>query len=119
MNQPHEMPGPEVPPSEEIHGADVAADRPRPESAREEHSTGRWATRLSLRQAKRLVVLVLGMSVMLLGICLLVLPGPGLVLMAGALAILGTEFAIARRWLVKLRRFSNDSVKKLRPRGEG
>ena len=71
---------------------------------------------VSLRQAKRIVVLVLGVSVMLLGICLLVLPGPGLVLMAGALAILGTEFAIARRWLQKLRRFSAESIEKLRPR---
>lgn len=82
-----------------------------------EKRPGRFPARLTLRQAKRVIVLVIGMSVMLLGICLLVLPGPGLVLMASALAILGTEFAIARRWLKKLRQFSNDSVQKLRSHG--
>ena len=40
--------------------------------------------------------------VVVVGLALLVLPGPGLLLTAG-LALLATEFAWAQRWLTRLR----------------
>src|ERR1700712_4217061 len=41
---------------------------------------------------KKAVVAVLGIALLLIGIALLVLPGPGFLLIAGALALLATQF---------------------------
>lgn len=56
-----------------------------------------------LRQARRAVVLVLGSTVVLIGIALLVLPGPAFVVIPAGIAILGVEFAWARRLLLRVR----------------
>ena len=50
--------------------------------------------------AKRVVVSVLGGTVVLVGIAMLVLPGPAVVVIPAGLAILATEFAWAR-WLLR------------------
>ena len=52
---------------------------------------------------KRVAILVLGGTVFLLGIALLVLPGPAFIVIPAGLAILAMEFAWARRWLRKAR----------------
>ncbi len=52
----------------------------------------------------RLAVAVAGLSVVLLGIVLLALPGPGLLVILAGLAILATEFHWARRALTALKR---------------
>lgn len=49
---------------------------------------------------KRYVVAVLGVALTLVGVALLVLPGPGFVLVAAGLAVLATEFEWAKRPLV-------------------
>jgi len=59
--------------------------------------------RLTLRAARRMVVLVIGGTVLLLGVAMLVLPGPGLVVAPAGLAILATEFLWARRLLTRVR----------------
>ena len=48
---------------------------------------------------KRLFIALIGGTVLLVGLALLVLPGPGLPVIAAALAILATEFFWARRAL--------------------
>ncbi|HAV61773.1 MAG TPA: hypothetical protein DCY13_05350 [Verrucomicrobiales bacterium] len=53
---------------------------------------------------KKLVTLVIGGTVLLLGIALLVLPGPAVVVIPVGLAILATEFVWARRLLRKVHR---------------
>lgn len=53
--------------------------------------------------ARRFVVAVIGGTVVLLGIAMIVLPGPAFVVIPAGLAILGIEFAFARRWLRHLR----------------
>ncbi len=53
---------------------------------------------------RRLVVGVIGGSTVLFGAVLLFLPGPALLVIPIGLAILGSEFAFARRWLRRLRR---------------
>ena len=58
---------------------------------------------ISYRQARRVVILVLGSTVLLAGIALLVLPGPAILVIPLGLAILATEFAWARRWLQRIR----------------
>jgi uncharacterized protein (TIGR02611 family) len=56
-----------------------------------------------LKQAKRLIVLVVGGTVLLAGICMLILPGPGLIVIPLGLGILAIEFAWARRLLNKFK----------------
>ncbi len=46
---------------------------------------------------KKAVVAVLGITLLLIGIALLVLPGPGFLLIAGALALLATQFEWAKK----------------------
>jgi uncharacterized protein (TIGR02611 family) len=52
---------------------------------------------------KKAVVAVIGGTVLLVGICLIVLPGPAVLVIPAGLAILATEFIWARRWLRKAR----------------
>ena len=56
-----------------------------------------------LRHAWRIIILTIGMTVLIIGIALLVLPGPAFVVIPIGLAILATEFAWARRWLHLIR----------------
>ncbi len=53
----------------------------------------------TLKQAKRVITLVIGLTIIMLGAVLLLLPGPGLVTIIFGLAILGTEFVWAKRLL--------------------
>ena len=57
----------------------------------------------SARTARRIVVAVVGATVLAIGVALLVLPGPAFVVIPIGLAILGVEFAWARHWLRRLR----------------
>jgi tellurite resistance protein TerC len=56
-----------------------------------------------LRTARRIAVGVIGATVLVIGLAMLVLPGPGIVVLACGLAILATEFVWARRWLARIR----------------
>jgi tellurite resistance protein TerC len=58
---------------------------------------------MTYRTARRIVVLVVGSSLMLLGAAMFLLPGPGTVVVLLGLAILAAEFAFARRWLRKFK----------------
>ena len=90
--------------------------RPR---ARNEQSIGSplWTKRLfsvlnlaNIKIVKRVIVSVVGATVLLIGIALLVLPGPAFVVIPVGLAILATEYAWARRWLKKARRIASNVV---------
>lgn len=48
---------------------------------------------------KKLIVAIIGSTIVLIGLALLILPGPGLLVVAAGLAILATEFIWARRAL--------------------
>jgi tellurite resistance protein TerC len=54
------------------------------------------------------IVSVVGATVLLIGVALVVLPGPAFVVIPVGLAILATEYAWARRWLRKARRIATD-----------
>jgi tellurite resistance protein TerC len=56
-----------------------------------------------LRAAWRVVVGIVGATVLALGVAMLALPGPGLIVIPFGLAILATEFVWARRWLQRIR----------------
>jgi len=58
---------------------------------------------LTYKAARRVAVAVLGSTIVLLGIVMIVTPGPALIVIPIGLAILGLEFAWARLWLKRLR----------------
>jgi uncharacterized protein (TIGR02611 family) len=59
----------------------------------------------TLRFAKKIVVATLGTSVVLLGVVMIVTPGPAIVVIPAGLAILAVEFAWARRWLRRVKAY--------------
>lgn len=67
-----------------------------------------------LRQARKVVLFVVGMTVVLIGIVLLVAPGPGFLVILGGLSILAVEFAWARRWRMRLEKAAADALVRLR-----
>ncbi|WP_129339566.1 PGPGW domain-containing protein [Cellulomonas endophytica] len=52
-----------------------------------------------MRQVKRVVVTVVGLALLLLGVAMMVLPGPGILGIAAGLAVLATQYAWAQRLL--------------------
>ncbi len=56
-----------------------------------------------LSHAKRIAIAIIGGTVVLIGIALIVLPGPAVLVIPAGLAILATEFAWAKRWLHKFK----------------
>lgn len=62
------------------------------------------AIHVTYRTARRIVIAIIGSTVVLLGIAMLVLPGPGLLTIVLGLMLLGVEFAFARRWLAEIKR---------------
>lgn len=75
-------------------------------------------TALALRHGRRVVITIVGATLMLIGVALLVLPGPGLLVIAGGLALLATEFVWARRWLKKIKERSVDVANAFMGKGE-
>ena len=71
---------------------------------------------LSLRVARRIAISVIGATMLLVGVLLIFLPGPGVVILAAGLAVLGLEFAWARRWLKKLRQRISSAARSVRIR---
>jgi tellurite resistance protein TerC len=68
-----------------------------------------WDTE-NIKIARRVIVSVVGVTVLLIGVALLVLPGPAFIVIPIGLAILATEYAWARRWLKKVRRMASNVV---------
>jgi tellurite resistance protein TerC len=66
------------------------------------------------KYARRIVILIVGMTVLLIGIALLVLPGPAIVVIPVGLAILATEFAWARHWLRIMRKSAEKGAERLK-----
>jgi len=60
---------------------------------------------LALRVAKTIVVATVGASVVLVGVVMIVTPGPAIVVIPAGLAILAVEFAWARRWLRRVKAY--------------
>ncbi len=60
----------------------------------------------TVRVAKRIVVAVIGGTVTLIGIALIVLPGPAFVVIPIGLSILATQFLWAKRFLQKARQMA-------------
>ena len=68
---------------------------------------------LTYKAARRIVVAVLGVTVLVIGLVMIVTPGPAIIVIPVGLTILSIEFTWARLWLKRLResisnRNSND-----------
>ncbi len=63
----------------------------------------RKAVHLTYKVARRIVVGIVGATVLLIGLVMLVTPGPAIVVIPVGLAILSIEFAWARHWLRRMR----------------
>ncbi len=59
--------------------------------------------RVTYEVARRIAILAVGSTVLLIGIVRIVTPGPAIVVIPLGLAILSVEFAWAKMWLRKLR----------------
>ena len=58
---------------------------------------------MNLKQIKRIVVSVVGFTILTIGIILIVFPGPAFIVIPIGLSILATEFVWAKRLLEKVK----------------
>ena len=68
------------------------------------------------RGAKRIGVLVVGLALLVVGILMLVLPGPGVLVTMAGLALLATEYEWARRLLARVRQHARRITDQVRRR---
>lgn len=59
---------------------------------------------LTYKQARRVVILITGSTILLVGIVMIFLPGPAILVIPLGLTMLAAEFAWARLWLRRIRR---------------
>ena len=71
----------------------------------------------TLHQAKRIVIAVIGGTILLIGLALIVLPGPAFLVIPLGLGVLATEFAWARYWLKRIKALT-DSFGKSQPKSQ-
>jgi uncharacterized protein (TIGR02611 family) len=64
--------------------------------------------------AKRVVIGIVGGTILAMGIIMMVTPGPGVAGILLGLGILGIEFAWARMWLKRVKAKGQDMVRALR-----
>ncbi len=57
----------------------------------------------TLGQARRLIVIVIGFTILVAGFAMIVLPGPAFVVIPIGLTILATEFIWAKRLLISVK----------------
>jgi len=68
--------------------------------------------------AKRIVIGIVGGTVLIMGVIMMVTPGPGIAGILLGLGILGIEFAWARIWLNRIKAKGRDVVRALRHKKE-
>jgi uncharacterized protein (TIGR02611 family) len=77
------------------------------------------AFHLTYKAARRIVIGVVGATVLLIGVVMIVTPGPGTVVIPIGLAILSLEFTWARVWLKRMREsISNFNSNRRKDRAE-
>lgn len=71
---------------------------------------------ITYKWARRIAITVLGFTVLVVGVAMIVLPGPAIIVIPVGLGILGLEFAWARIWLNKIKERSTVIVESIRSR---
>jgi tellurite resistance protein TerC len=72
---------------------------------------------VTYRAARRIAIAIIGTTVVLLGVAMLVLPGPGMLTIILGLTLLGAEFAFARRWLARVKSTGRRAAARVHIRG--
>ena len=85
---------------------EMAEDR-----ARRWYELGR-SPNVIVRQAYRLIVLVVGLTIVAAGVAMFVLPGPGILVLIAGLALLATEFVWARFLLQRAKGYARKAKDK-------
>lgn len=57
----------------------------------------------TIKQARKLIISVIGFTILLIGLAMVFLPGPAFVVIPIGLGILATEFIWAKKWLHRLK----------------
>jgi len=70
------------------------------------------ALRSTYRLAKRIAIGIVGFTVLLIGIAMIILPGPAFVVIPVGLGILSLEFAWARDWLGRIKARAQSVMRK-------
>ncbi|GAB6068280.1 hypothetical protein JCM13664_15990 [Methylothermus subterraneus] len=78
---------------------------------------GKSVLRITYVAARRLAVALIGGTLVLLGVVMIVFPGPAMLVIPLGLVVLGLEFAWARHWLGRLQEEANNQWDKLRKIG--
>ena len=68
----------------------------------------------NIRWLRRVIVAVIGFTVLLIGVAMIILPGPAIVVIPLGFAILATEFVWARRVLKKAKGYYQKGKRKLK-----
>ena len=61
-----------------------------------------------IKHARRVIITIVGITVILIALALFVLPGPGILVLLIGLGILATEYKFARDWLETLKKKYED-----------
>jgi len=86
------------------------------ERARRWYELGR-SPNVIVRQAYRLIVLVVGLTIVGAGFAMFVLPGPGILVVIAGLALLATEFVWARLLLQRAKGYADKAKEKALGKG--
>jgi tellurite resistance protein TerC len=70
-----------------------------------------------MRSARRVVIAIIGGTVVAIGLAMVVLPGPAIVVIPAGLAILATEFAWARYLLRRMKEKTEKLAQRARREG--
>lgn len=69
---------------------------------------------LTLKSIKKIIVAVIGFTILIIGVFMIALPGPAFIVIPLGLAILATEFVWAKKWLNKVKEKISEQKKKLK-----
>lgn len=73
-----------------------------------------WFVEMTIRQAWRLIVGVVGITILLIGVIMIFTPGPAMVLIPTGLAVLAVEFVWARKLLRRIRIQTRRKLRQIR-----
>jgi tellurite resistance protein TerC len=70
--------------------------------------------KLTIKSIKKIIVAVIGFTILIIGVFMIVLPGPAFIVIPLGLAILATEFVWAKKWLDKVKQKFSEQKQKLK-----
>jgi len=66
----------------------------------------------AIRRIRKILVAIIGFTLLLIGVAMILLPGPAILVIPLGLAVLASEFVWAKRWVKKLKRRFDTQQKK-------